>query len=156
MVTTAFGTILQELGKSALIPITDLHPDRNNSCLVRIKGGIELQMELDRSGQNLVIGCDLGAIPPGRYKENLFREALKANGLPHPRYGIFAYSKQTDHLIVFDTLNTKDLTGDKVAEYLVKFMEKVVTWRSAISGNDIPLIAAIKSSKLGGIFGLKP
>ena len=156
MVTNQLGAILQELGKSTIIPISDLHPDRNNSCLVGIKGGIQIQLEMDRSGDNLLIGCDLGAIPPGRYKENLFREALKANGLPPPRNGIFAYSKQTDHLILFETLHARDLTGEKVADYLVKFLEKVVTWQSAISSNDIPIISTMKTSRFGGIFGLKP
>jgi len=156
MVTTQLGAILQELGKSTLIPIKDLRPDRNNSCLVRLKGGFEIQLELDRTGQSLVIGCDLGSIPPGKYRENLFREALKSNGLPHPRFGTFAYSKQTDHLVLFDTLNAKDLSGENVAEYLVHFVDKLIIWRNAIDGSNIPTISSIRTSKLGGIFGLTP
>lgn len=156
MVTTQLGTILQELGKSQIIPILDLHPDRNNSCLIRIKGGLEIQLEFDRTGQNLIVGCDLGPIPPGRYRENMFREALKSNGLPHPLYGIFAYSKQTDHLIMYDLINGKDLTGDKVGDFLMKFIDKLIVWRNAIDGSSIPTISSIKSSKLGGLFGLKP
>lgn len=156
MVTNALGVILQELGKSSLIPISDLHPDRNNSCLIKLRGGVEVQIEPDKSGENLLIGCDLGDLPGGRYRENLFREALKSNGQSHPRYGTFAYSKRTDHLILYETLNMQDLTGDKVAEFLVKFVEKALVWKNAMKNGDIPTISNIRTSKFGGIFGLKP
>src|SRR5262245_58766423 len=99
MVTDLFGALLQELGDS--LEKADLHPDRNNSCLIRMKGGQEIQFELDRSSQFLIVGADLGAVPPGKYRENLFREALKANDMPHPIHGILAYSKKTDHLVLF-------------------------------------------------------
>lgn len=92
MVTDFFGSLLQELGKVLEIP--DLHPDRNNSCQIVLKNGLNLQIELDRSGQFLIFGADLGVVPPGRYRENLFREALKANDMPHPIHGILAYSKK--------------------------------------------------------------
>ena len=156
MVTSALGVILQELGRSSVIPISDLHPDSNNSCLIRLKGGVEVQIEQDKSGQNLVIGCDLGDLPPGRYREDLFYEALKSNGMPHPRFGTFAYSKRTDHLILYETMSMQDLTGDKVADFLVKFVEKAFTWKTAIKSNEIPTLSNVRTSKFGGIFGLKP
>ena len=73
MVTDLLGTLLQELGKS--LEIAELSPDENNSCLIELKNGQQIQLELDRSGQFFVIGADIGMVPPGKYRENLFRQA---------------------------------------------------------------------------------
>ena len=153
MVADAFGTLLQELGK--IIKIPTLEPDPNNSCLIKFPNAPTTQFELDRSGFFLVMGCDLGDMPVGRYRENLFREALIANGLPYPRYGDFSYSKQTDHLILTMILPLKDLTGDKVAMALLPFLEKAKIWQEAISKGDIPSRTGTLASRGSGMFGLK-
>lgn len=156
MVTDMFGTLLQEL--STLIEATDLHPDRNNTCLVRLKSGLEIQLEIDRSGNFLVLGADLGTVHPGKYRENLFREALKANGLPYPLHGILAYSRKSDHLVLFEKLNIKDLNGEKIAAEIIPFSEKALVWKNAVAQNDIPIINQAYSSvtRSAGMFGLRP
>lgn len=153
MVADAFGTLLQELGKILKIPT--LEPDQNNSCLVKFPNAPTTQFELDRSGTFLVIGCDLGEVPAGRYRETIFREALIANGMPYPRNGDFAYSKQTDHLILTAVLPLSQLTGDKVAMVLLPFLEKAKHWQESISRNEIPSRYGHAASKGSGMFGLK-
>lgn len=153
MVADAFGTLLQELGK--IIKIPTLEPDQNNSCLVKFPNAPTTQFEMDRSNSFLIIGCDLGEIPLGRYRETLFKEALIANGMPYPRNGDFAYSKQTDHLILTAVLPLKDLTGDKVAMVLLPFLEKAKIWQEALSKNEIPSRHGSFASKGSGMFGLK-
>lgn len=155
MVANLFESILQELGKTEVIPIKDLHPDSNNSCLIRLKGGLEIQIELDKKQENLIIGSDIGTVSPGRYREDVFREALKANGLPYPRWGDFAYSQKSDHLVLFHTLHTKDLTGEKVADFLVHFLEKAFQWRDSIQRGDVPVVSGIYTSRPTGMFGLR-
>lgn len=155
MIANLFESILQELGRTEVIPIKDLHPDSRNSCLIRLKGGLEIQIEMDKKGDFLLIGCDLGSAATGKYREDVFREALKANGLPEPRWGDFAYSQQTDHLILFHRLHTKDLTGEKVADYLSHFLEKAFLWRDALSHNDVPIVSGMHTSRPLGMFGLR-
>jgi hypothetical protein len=153
MVTDLFGTLLQELGP--LLEIPTLHPDRQNSCLIRLKGGLNIQLELDRMGQFFIMGSDLGTVPPGKYRENLFREALKANGMPQPLNGILAYSQKTEHLILFEKMHVKDLNGDKIMAVLTPFCEKARVWRDALARGDIPALTQYYASgKPGGIFGL--
>ncbi|MGK5595546.1 MAG: CesT family type III secretion system chaperone [Parachlamydiaceae bacterium] len=154
MVTDAFGSLLGELGK--IINIPSLLPDENNSCLLQFKDAPPIQLEFDRSGFFLIIGCDLGEVPAGRYRENVFREALIANGMPEPRHGNFAYSKQTDHLILSLSLPTKNLTGDQVAAALIPFKAKAKHWQESISKNDLPSrYGPLSSARGGGMFGLK-
>lgn len=154
MVTDAFGALLQEMGKALKIP--KLEPDRNNSCLIKFPNGTELQLELDGSGFFLTIGCDLGSVSPGRYRENVFREALISNGLPHPRHGDFAYSRQSDHLVLFENLSIKDLNGEKIADEVKPFLEKASSWRESISRGEIPShLPSLSTSRGSGMFGLK-
>lgn len=155
MVTDLLGSLLQELTKTMGIP--PLQPDANNVCLIKFKGGIEVQLEMDRSGDHFLITTDLGSIPIGRYRENLFFEALKANGAPPPRHGIFAYSKQADRLTLFEMLPLKELTGAKIADSLPLFLEKAKQWKEAISRNELPP-AQVQGggSAQTGIFGLRP
>lgn len=153
MVTDVFDGLLQELGK---ILGTTLHPGRKNSCLIKLKEGIKVQLELDTLGENLIIGSDLGQIPTGKYRENLFKEGLRFNGMLPPRNGILAFSKQADHLIIFEKLPLKNLTGAKIADALTPFKAKTILWRDALARGDIPSTPSAGFKSGGGIFGLKP
>lgn len=154
MVTDFFGSLLQDLGKVLNIP--NLHPDTNNSCLVKFKGGVTVQFEIDREGQYFIIGTDLGVIPIGRYRENIFTEALRANALPGTRHGIFAYSKQKDHLVLFEMMPIKDLHVQKVADFLTPFLAKATAWKEAITRGEIPVLPSSDAGrKSSNIFGIK-
>lgn len=157
MITDLFGSILQELSVALKIPPPGLYPDVNNSCLLKLKGGIIVQIELDRDGTHLIVGSELGVIRSGRYRENVFTEALKANNLPYPRYGTFAYSRQSDQLILFEMLEIRDLTGQKVADFLPPFLAKIGLWKEAIERGDVPVIATYTTGgHAPGLFGLRP
>lgn len=154
MVTDAFGLILQELGTA--LKIGGLKPDANNSCLIKFPQ-ISIQLELDSGAQNLILCSNFPQIPPGKYRENVFREALKANGLPYPHAGDFAYSKQADHLVLMKSIPLKELTGEKVFQILTPFMQRAIDWNESLSRGEIPSIqiasSGIKTSS--GMFGLK-
>lgn len=149
MVFNTFESLLQDIGKEYNL---NLKPDQNNSCLLVLPTGLSLQMEIDHRGEHFIIGIDLGLIPPGKYRENIFREALKANGKPSPRLGIFSYSKQKDHLLLIEMLSLKNLTGDRIREVLKPLAEKGFTWKQALNRGEIPVIA--DESRSSGMFGL--
>lgn len=153
MVTDALGILLQELGQA--LGISDLHPDSNSSCLIRLQNGLIIQLEFDKGGHFLILGADLGTVPPGKYRENLFREALKANDMPHPLHGILCYSRKSDHLVLYEKISLKDISGVKIAAEITPFTEKAFLWSEALLRNDIPAINQMfTSQKPGGMFGL--
>lgn len=154
MVTDAFGAMLQELSKALNIP--DLHPDSNNCCLIKFKTGLQVQLELDRTSSALLAIVDLGQVPNGRYRESLFGEALKSNGLPPPRYGIFAYSKQADRFIYFEKFELQSLNGTKLAESMKPFLEMAKLWKDSIAKGNVPIVSAETNQSPPGIFGLRP
>lgn len=152
MVSDIFGTLLQELAQALKIEV--LQPDKNNSCLIKFKGDISVQVELDKSGTFLVIGTDFPTVAAGRYRENLFFEALKANGMPAPpRIGTFAYSRQTDRLVLFEMMSLNDLRGDRVAEFMTPFVEKARVWKEAIARGEVPVVST-STTPGSGMFGL--
>lgn len=154
MVMDLLNTILKDLEK--YINIADLHTDKNESCQIVYKNGFEVQLELDPAGEFLCVGTRLGVIPKGRYRQTLFKEALKANGLPPPRYGTFALSEKNNMLILFEYLWAKELNGEKLSAFLTHFHGKALVWKEAISRGDLPQLSqlASKGVRPKGMFGL--
>ncbi len=157
MITDKFGMLLEELG--GLFKVK-LQPDKNGACSLKFNNGIQVQMELDKRGEYLLLATDLGQIPAGRYRENVLREALKANGLPPPRNGIFAFSKKNESLVLSDTLFVEEVNGLKLRDFLRQFTQKALLWNGAIQRGEVPsftgseLTFGGKTGQPGGIFGL--
>lgn len=150
MVSNQLEIILQDLG--SIIGINDLHPDQNNSCLIRLQNGLTFQVEMDKIGEFLIIGSNLGDVPPGRYQTNIFREALKANGMSPPLHGILAFSDRTRHLLLFMKLNVAQLNKDRLAAEINPFIEKATVWFEALKRGDVPTVsqpAATSDSMFG-------
>lgn len=154
MISDNFGMLLEELSQA--LKIEKLTPDSHNTCLVRFKNGISIQLEPDKDGTSLLIGTQFITVPPGRYRENVYYEALRANGLPPPRLGILAYSKQADALVMFERLPLKDLTGQKLSDFLQGFLTKALVWQESLTRGEIPTIENTYATARqgGGMFGL--
>ena len=154
MIADIFEALLQELGHS--LGDVKLLPDQNNSCLIQFPNDqISIQVEVDRSAQFLLLGCKLGTVSGGKYQENLFREALKANALPPPLHGILGFSDKSRNIILFEKLTLKDLNGEKIAAEITPFVDKAKVWSEALKHNDVPIIQGASHSG-GGMFGLRP
>ena len=152
MVRDQFDALLSEIGQALKIP--DLHADRNNSCLIKMPSGLSIQMEMHPRLQEFILGSDLGEVPLGRYRENIFLEALKANALPYPQHGIFAYSTKSGHMVLYEKFHTRDLTGQRIADEIPLFLEKAKAWKEALEKGELPAVGGMKTSM--GMFGLRP
>lgn len=155
MITNTLGALLQELSQSMGVP--HLHPDEHDTCIIRLSDDLKIHLELDPTSQYLIIGIDLGPIPAGKYRENLFKEALKANNIPHPRHGVFAYSDLTKHLILFEQLPIQNLRGEHVAAEIPFLKEKAMIWKESIEKRQLPPNnQTTTSTPRQGLFGLTP
>lgn len=157
MVEEVFESVLADLGK--ILSMT-LKPDRHGSCMIKYTSGMAVVIEPNALAEKLMIFADLGSPPQGRYRENLFREALKANGLPPPRQGIFCYSAKKESLMLYDSLPLSEISGQKVADLLVPFLAKANLWRAAISRSEVPSFTGNElsfgtSGSGSGMLGLK-
>jgi hypothetical protein len=159
MASERFETLLIELS-AAMKVRKKFTPDKNGACMLKFKNGISVQMEPDNSGHMLLLAAEIAPLSQGRYRENVCREALKANGLPPPNYGVFAWGKKTEALLLTDQLFFEELTGDKFVEYLRQFVQKAGLWKEGLSKGEIPSFMGHELSfgagtrGTGGVFGL--
>jgi len=160
MISDRFGALLEELG--TLIH-KNLVPNSHNALILRLRDKMGIYLEPDRLGEMLNVAIDIGSPQQGPYRESIFREALKANGLPPPRNGIFAYGFKTDSLLIYEQLPLEDLNGPRLLEIMNTLLQKARIWKQAIERGNIPSYQAtelsfgMKSSaapRLKGIFGL--
>ena len=157
MIGEKFEILLDEFGKLIKVP---LKPDKFNCCSIKFKGGLIVQLEPDKRGYFLHIATEIIPLPQGKFRENVLREALKANGLPPPRNGIFSFSKKKDSLILYERAPLETATGQNLVELLTLFCRKAQFWKESLQKNQIPsfteneLTFAPTGGGAGGLFGL--
>ena len=130
-----FTDILKEVGR--LLNVA-LKPDAHDSCAIVLRDKITLRLELDKARENLIIGSEIGELPPGRYREEVLKAALLSNGAPPPLMGTFAFSKRRNALICFEMMDVKDFTPDRIVALLPPLIEKAEKWQEALLRGQVP------------------
>jgi hypothetical protein len=146
-----FEQLLRELGEIINVP---LHPDKRRACKLNINNVLHIQLECDEFKEKMLMATFIHDIPPGKYRENLLKEALKANGL-YPHTSTFAYSERNNKLALFEYLFLQNLTGGKIADALANLIEKAEIWRLAIERGTLPMASESEVKADRSIFGLK-
>lgn len=148
--TDQFQHLLQELGK---IFHLSLHPDKISACSILVPPALIVQLEMDPTQEILFLFSKLIEIPPGRFRENVLAEALKANGAPDPLPGVLAYLENSNHLVLFQTYPIHILNGERLAGLFGGFFTMAEGWRKAIAaGNSSP---SPSQKKEANPFGLR-
>jgi len=130
-----FQKLLWDLGELLELP---LHVDKNNACKLLLDEKLEVQLEMDADEQALLIVAFIAEVLPGRFREDVLKEALKVNNLCHP-YGSFSYIEQNNYLVFHQYLQSDDLSGKKLAKHLESFIAEAEEWRTALaSGQPAP------------------
>ncbi len=146
-----FQELLNELGKVFHL---SLAVDKHHACSIQIQEHLTIQLQLDMAQENLCLFSKIIEIPPGKFRENVLREALKANALPDPRIGIFAYMAASNHLALFQSYPIEMLNGERLSGFLGAFIEYGDSWHKAIlNGQSAPPSSA--ASSLPNPFGLR-
>ncbi len=133
--TDRFANLLEELGKVFHL---SLHPDKHNACSIQI-GAVKVQIQLDSTQEKLFLFSRIIEIPPGKFRENVLMEGLKANALPDPRPGVFCYVAATNQLALYQKYPLEILNGERLAGLFGAFFEMGESWHKAIqSGQSTP------------------
>lgn len=127
--TDRFEQLLFQLGPLFGLP---LHPDKVGACSIAVNPHLKVQLQLDLSQEKLFFFSKIVEIPPGKFRENVLKEALKSNGLPDPLSGILAYFPITNHLILYQIYPLAILNGERLAALLSSFLEMAESWHQAI------------------------
>ena len=149
-----FHDLVKELGE---LMGCDLTIDLNQACRIQINQTIYVQLELDSPGETLLLMSLIIELPPGKFRENILKDALKANFLSEEKGGVLSYVKRENHLVLCQTLYTHSITADTLYDHLLLFTERVKQWQDAINGGRTSPDGEIPqgSNKKGSIFGLK-
>lgn len=129
-----FAMLLADLGSLINVP---LHPDAKRACKLNIDGKLHIQLEEQESKERILIAAFLIEVPPGRFREILFKETLKENNA-FPRLGTFGYVPRNNMLALFSYVYYPGLSGDKLADFLEVFIEKAFSWKAGVETGQLP------------------
>ncbi len=146
-----FEELLKEL--SPLIGM-NLHVDGNNVCCLWAGDTLKVQMEQNKQGQFVVAALIL-ELGPGKFREEVLKEGLKANAQLLPG-GIICFSPKNSHLAVYLTLPMETLDGQKVLEALSILINYGLQWQTALQEGKLAPPSIVSKPATSSVFGLKP
>jgi hypothetical protein len=150
-----FPDLIHELGEFIG---EELKTDQNNACCLEINQTLKVQIELDGPGERILLISLITELPPGKFRENILKDSLKANYLAEEKTGTLSYVERENCLVLFHYLYTFSITKDILYENLMKFIERATAWHKAIeSGRSSPDVGEIPQAfeKKGSMFGFK-
>ncbi len=125
------------LNQLSVIIHTPLYLEKNRAVKFSVNENLHIQIEDDEQNERIFLATFIGEIPPGKYRENLLKEGLKANAL-FPRTGTLSYAPRNNQLTLFEYLYYASLTGEKIANRLAPFIEKALFWKQAMERGTLP------------------
>lgn len=147
-----FEELLKELGK--LFHVL-LHPDKTGKCCLNVNDSLHVQMEFDPGRDRILIAALICDVPPGKFRENLLKEALKFNGA-YPRVGTLGYLERENKLALYEYLYFPEINGEKMGQFLVNFIGKATEWRQNVENGSFPQSSSPTSKIDPSLFGIKP
>lgn len=134
---SAFEELIRELG---LYLRLNLHLDRYGACTIQSRPHFAIQMQLDETEENLWVFAPIAETPPGKFRENIFKEALKYNFILEESVGTLGYINQQNQLALFQRFPLQLLSAERLAHILGAFFELGSSWQEAIdSGQSAPI-----------------
>lgn len=129
-----FAILLDDLGTLIDVP---LHPDHHRACILLINNQLHVHITEEENKDRLMIAAFVSEVPPGKFRENILKEALKENNL-FPRLGTFSYSDRNNQLALVSYIPLAGLRGDNFADFLEKFFEKSFSWKTGVETGQLP------------------
>ncbi len=137
-----FAELLKDLGSHINV---GLHVDRHGVCRIVVDQKFFVQIEHDPLKGRVLLVSMITEIGPGKFRENVLKEALKANGV-FPRTGILAYVEKNNNLSLHDYYSLVEFKIEKFAEYLTSFIEKVNFWKTQVESGTVPSVISTPSN----------
>lgn len=135
-----FDELLKELSIQLDI---ELHLDHNGACLIDFDEKVKVQLELDKSLENLIVFSSLCQIPPGKFRENVLCDALKEND-KFPYIATFSFFEKESSLVLFNFLSFANINAEILSSYLTTFVDLAYLYQDAIShGQTSPILKPV-------------
>ncbi len=122
-----FEEILYQLGQKLDL---NLYVDDNGVCELVGRHDVHVQLFYEHAPMVLTLASSIVEVPPGKYREILFLQALQSNASNY-HMATLAYSSPNNMLVAFKNfmhpLDCEDLVGS-----MEVFIEFVHQWREAV------------------------
>lgn len=115
----------------------DLHLDHNHIVALKIRDRLAIQLQEDREKRQVLIVSMLCEVPPGRFRENVCAEALKANSSAADRPGTLGYLAMKNALTLHLGYPIEELDGKKLALLTSNFIDCAEQWQKAIDKGQV-------------------
>ena len=125
----AFADVLNELGDELDI---DVEADLHGVCTIMINEKVKVQLEVDVTGESILMASLVTELPPGKFRERILKDALKANYQVEENHGTLSYTGPDNALVLSLTIPMHGLNGKELYEHLSIFVERAQGWQKAI------------------------
>jgi len=153
---TPFEDLLRELGTSLG---TSLHVDSHGACCLQLKDKLRVQIEPDKKEERILIAAFISELNPGRFREDVLKEALRVNALniANGQTGaILGFSSRHNQLACHTILPFQEVTAEKLVGALTHLVEQALSWFDALqSGQAVPP-GLVPRPVLPTPFGIRP
>lgn len=117
----------------------EIYPDVNNVVNLMIEKRVKIQLESDPVDEFILLGAYVADLPPGKFREHILKNALKANHNVDKHPEILSYMSRENMLTLHIKLVTPTLTTDILIEHIKSIVERAKKWQDAIeSGRPSP------------------
>ncbi len=136
---TPFEDYIRDLGTALGLP---LYVDAHGACCLQMNKKIRVQLEPDKSLENLLVVALIGEVNPGRFREEILKEALKANdrlvamGIGE---GILGFSAHHNKLTCHTILPFSNTTSELLLSSLLYLSEFSLLWADALLSDRAPV-----------------
>lgn len=150
-----FETLMTEVGEAL---DEDMTLDSNSTVSLLVDDEIVVQLESDPQDEAILITCILSELPPGSFRRNILKDALKSNGLYENRPGILSYLEPNNQLILFHKAQIQNAQADTIVEVLLSLVHRAKLWKHAIDEgrtcpHDASEIPTPATQRRPGMFG---
>ena len=112
---------------------TEIFPSPNNVVNLLIEQSIRVQIEPDDLDEFIVIGAMIEELPPGKFREHILKDALKANYLADKNPGILSYMYKNNLLMLHKKLPMGSLKVEDLINHIKGLVERAKKWKDAIN-----------------------
>ena len=108
----------------------DIYPDLNNVVTLKIEKRVKIHIETDSIEEFLILGAFIEELPPGKFRENILKNALKANYLVNKKPEILSYLGRENTLI----LHRKFIVGSLNVDELILQIKNITARAKKMAG----------------------
>lgn len=146
-----FDELLKEFASFLKI---ELHSDQNEACCLQIDEKLKVQISPDKKGC-LVIFSLLEELCPGKFREEVLKEGLKANAMLVSER-ILGFSGKTGHLALHQFLNVDSLTGAQLFDAFLGFIEYATKWQTALYEGKTSPFSSLSKTTMPSPMAIRP